>query len=257
MRKIKLYYHFFIPPDHRAGGWHWWVDQQLGIIRDSGLANIAEVKMCITMPRFWTEMFGITIYTHSVQNPISFEEKVKEYISLRYPFVQILDVRDTNDSNIFEGHTLHFLYEDAKHDDYDVCYIQNKGAISGFTPHVANWRDILNYCILTKWTENVKKLEVCDLLGVADRTSTNNLLSGNFWWAKSEYIRQLPEPLNSQYYMTEPAFFPYNESYRYAFEHWVGKANPNLLYIVQTHADHYSEYCFLEDFIALHHKIKM
>lgn len=257
MRKIKLYYHFFIPPDYRSGSWHWWVDQQIGIIRDSGLANIAEIKMCITMPRYWTEMFGITIYTHSVQTPINFEEKVREYISLRYPFVEILDVRDTNEENIFEGQTLSRLHADAAHGDYDICYIQNKGAISGFTAMVANWRDVLNHCILTKWTDCVKQLKDYDLLGVADRNSVGNLISGNFWWAKSEYIRKLPEPLNSQHYMDDPMFHPFQESYRYSFEHWVGKADPNLLYIVQTHADHYSEYCFLEDFIALHHKIKM
>lgn len=257
MRKTKVYYHFYIPPDHRAGSWHWWVDQQIGIIRSSGLSNVAEIKMFITMPRYWTEMFGIEIFTHSVRNPINFETKVREYINLRYPFVEIVDVRDVSEFNIYEGQTLIQLWSDAQVEDFDVCYVQNKGAVSGFTAMVANWRDVLNHCILTEWTNCVQKLKDCDLLGVADRNSVGNLLSGNFWWAKSEYIRQLPNPLESNLYMPEPTFYPHGPSYRYAFEHWVGKANPNLLYIVQTHADHYSEYCFLEDFIALHHKIKM
>jgi hypothetical protein len=257
MRDIKLYYHFFIPPDHRAGGWHWWVDQQLGMVKRSGLANVAKVKMFITMPRYWTEMFGINIYTHAVQNPINFEAKVREYINIRYSFVEICDVRDVGEVNIYEGQTLDRLRLDAQDGNYDICYIQNKGAVSGFTPHVANWRDLLNHYIINQWTECVHLLDDYNVVGVADRNSNNIMCSGNFWWAKSEYIKRLPEPLDSQYYMTDENFFPWGPSYRYAFEHWITKANPKLKYIVETHVDHYSEYCFLEDFLALQHKIRL
>ena len=258
MRNIKLYYHFFIPPDHRAGSWHWWIDQQLGMIKQVGLANIAEVNMCITMPRYWTEMYGITIYTHSVQNPINFEQKVREYIELRYPFVKIRDIRDVIEPNIYEGQTLDILRHDVQTDqNYDICYIQNKGAISGFTAHIANWRDLLNHYIIKEWHVCVKELLTYDLVGIADRNSNNIMCSGNFWWTKSEYVKQLPLPLDSQYYMKDENFFPWGPSYRYSFEHWITKANPKLKYIVETHVDHYSEYCFLEDFLALQHKIRL
>jgi hypothetical protein len=257
MRNIKLYYHFFIPPDHRSASWHWWVDQQLGMIKRVGLADVAEVNMCITMPRFWTEMFGITIYTHSVQNPIDFEAKVREYISLRYPFVNIRDVRDVIEPNIYEGQTLQLLHEEAKNSNHDICYIQNKGAISGFTPHIANWRDLLNHYIINDWTYCVKKLEEYDLVGIADRNCSNIMLSGNFWWTRSEHVQKLPNPIESQIYMDDMNFHPYGSSYRYAFEHWIAKGNPHLFHIVQTHVDHYSEYCFLEDFLALQHKIRL
>lgn len=257
MRDIKVYYHFFIPPDHRAGSWHWWVDQQIGMIRKSNLDNVAEINMCITMPRYWKEMFGINIYTHSVMNPINFEEKVREYISLRYPFVKIRDVRDVIEHNIYEGQTLKLLHEESANGDYDICYIQNKGAISGFTAMVANWRDLLNHYIINEWSTCVKHLRDYDLVGIADRNCSNIMLSGNFWWAKSEYIRTLANPINSNIYMQDENFHPWGPSYRYAFEHWVAKGNPKLYHVVQTHVDHYSEYCFLEDFLAVHHKYKM
>lgn len=257
MRNIKVYYHFYIPPDHRAGSWHWWVDQQLGLIKSSGLSNIASVDMFITMPRHWTEMFGIEIFTHSVRNNIDFEAKVREYINIRYPFVNIRNVRDVIEPNIYEGQTLDVLRMDAQEGDYDICYIQNKGAVSGFTPHVANWRDLLNHYIIKEWTVCVKELETHDLVGVADRNSNGIMCSGNFWWAKSEYIRKLALPLDSQYYINDSNLYPWGPSYRYAFEHWVTKANPKLKYIVETHVDHYSEYCFLEDFLALQHKIRL
>lgn len=257
MNKTKLYYHFYIPPDHRAGSWTWWIDQQLGMIKQSGLANIAEVNMCITMPRYWTEMFGIKIFTHSVQNQITFEQKVREYINIRYSFVNIRDVRDVNEPNIYEGQTLDLLRTESQNGDYDICYVQNKGAVSGFTPHVANWRDLLNHYIIKEWHACVKELNEYDLVGVADRNSNGIMCSGNFWWTKSAYVRELPLPLDSQYYMTDPNFYPWGPSYRYAFEHWITKANPKLKYIVETHVDHYSEYCFLEDFLALQHKIRL
>lgn len=259
MRDIKLYYHFFIPPDHRAGGWTWWIDQQLGMMKRCGLSNIAEINMGITMPRYWTEMFGIEIFTHSVPNPINFEAKVREYINLRYPFVNIRDVRDVYEINIYEGQTISMLYHDAKNSDkdYDICYVQNKGAVSGFTPHVANWRDLLNHYIINEWHNCVKHLQDNDLVGVSDRNCNNIMLSGNFWWSKSKYIKRLPEPFESQHYMADPNFHPWGPSYRYAFEHWVTRANPKLFHIVETHVDHYSEYCFLEDFLALQHKIRL
>jgi hypothetical protein len=257
MRDIKLYYHFFIPPDHRAGGWHWWIDQQLGIIKKTKLYDLAEVNMCITMPRYWTEMFGINIYTHSVMNPINFEQKVREYIELRYPFVKIRDIRDVMEPNIYEGQTLKLLHEESLNSNHDICYFQNKGAISGFTAMVANWRDLLNHYILNEWPVCVNKLKEYDLVGIADRNSKNIMCSGNFWWSKSEYIKTLPNPIDSQNYMLDADFHPWGHSYRYAFEHWVAKGNPKLNYIVETHVDHYSEYCFLEDFLALQHKIRL
>jgi hypothetical protein len=257
MRDIKVYYHFFIPPDDRAGSWHWWIDQQLGMIKKNKLFAVAEINMCITMPRYWTELFGIEIFTHAVPNPINFEEKVREYINLRYPFVKIVDIRDINDFNIYEGQTISRLHYDAQHKDFDVCYFQNKGAVSGFTPHIANWRDVLNHYIIQEWTSCVGKLKDYDLVGIADRNCSNIMLSGNFWWSKSEYIRTLPEPLASQGYIEDTNFHPLGSSYRYAFEHWVAKGNPKLFHIVETHVDHYSEYCFLEDFLALQHKITL
>jgi hypothetical protein len=220
------------------------------------------------MPKYWTTIFGLNFIRHKSpeqsffindkgriesKNPVgpelNFEGKIREYISLRYPFVNIVDVRDTGEYNIYEGQTLSLLHNRCKEADIDVLYIHNKGVTSA-SASVSNWRDILNHYCINEWPTCVKKLESVDVVGVKDLMSMNLTMSGNFWWSKSSYIQNLPEPINSDKYMvSEPHLFPGQPGYRYAFERWNMINNPSFYHIVDTKTDHFTNYCFIENLI--------
>lgn len=241
MRPIEVFYHVFIPADIRYTQWNWWIDQQLQLIQQSKLSDIAKINMAITMPKFYGEVSPgtrIPFRANSFKDtPILFEQKVQEYIATRYPFVNIIDIRDTGEPNIFEGHTLKLLWDRCQLEDIDVLYFHSKGVVSA-SPQVACWREILNhYCIL-EWPKCISVLSHNDITGVQDlRSVENNTISGNFWWSKSDYIRKLPDPLLG------------DVNDRYSFEHWVMKSSPQVFYQIDTKTDHHDDYCFLENLI--------
>jgi hypothetical protein len=242
MRPIEIFYHVFIPADIRYTQWNWWIDQQLQLVVQSKLSVIAsKFSMAITMPRHYGEISPGTQIPFRVnknkQQPIQFEQKVREYINTRYPFVDIVDVRDSGLPNLFEGQTLKLLWDSSQIDDFDLLYFHTKGVVSA-TPQVACWREILNHYCINEWAKCVRLLEDYDIVGVKDiHSDINNTLSGNFWWAKSSYIRTLPDPLLT------------NTQDRYYYEHWVKLQNPNTKFLVDTKTDHHDDYCFLEELL--------
>jgi hypothetical protein len=249
MRPIEIFYHLYIPDDNRAGQWTMLLNQHMKLIKDSHLNNLANVNIGITMPKHWTHMWGIPYRTNQDKTvEITFSQKVQEYINTRYPWVNILDIRDTGDSNIYEGQTLKLIYEKCCHGgDFDVLYFHSKGAVSS-SSSVICWREILDYYCITQWTKCLKLLQNFGVVGVKDAKTEDIIMSGNFWWSKSEYIKTLSDPLQSNEYMGDRSeYYPNKPAYRYAFERWILSNNPSIGYMVDTKTDHYDHYCFLED----------
>jgi hypothetical protein len=266
MKPIEVFYHFYIPPDIRAAGWAWWIDEQLGLLKKSKLADIAKINMAITMPVYMSGLYGLNFLRNKspeqyvyydeqgriqVHNPVgpelNFDQKVREYINKRYPFVNVVNVRDTADTNIYEGQTLDILYKSCVEKDIDVLYFYNKG-ITRAGAAVANWKEVLHYYLVEKWPECVLLLQDADVVGVKDLVCMDFTVSGNFWWSKSSHVRTLPNPLNSDQYMgTTFEMYPNAPAYRYAFERWLLINKPKVAHIVDTKSDHYTNYCFIED----------
>lgn len=266
MRPIEVFYHFFIPPDARSAWWPWWVDEQLTLLKTSKLADIAKINMAITMPVHMTSnIYGLNFIRNKspeqyvyhkdgrihVYNPpgpeLNFEQKIREYINMRYPFVDIVSVRDTTDPNIYEGQTLEILHKACIERDINVLYFYNKG-ITRSGAAIANWKDVLQYYLIENWTNCVKLLETSDVVGVKDLVCMDFTVSGNFWWSKSSHVRTLPDPLQSDQYMGETLeMYPGAPAYRYAFERWLLTNKPSIAHVVDTQTDHYANYCFIEN----------
>lgn len=239
--------------------WQWCLDQQLKEIAKSGLASIAKVNIAITMPRYLKGLFPevpFRSYRNSEAKDWKFEDTVREYVELRYPFCDIIDIRDTNEFNTYEGNTLNRLHETCKHKDIYCLYIHSKGAISTVIPSVSPWREVLNYFCITEWYRCIKLLEDYDVVGVRDGNiqpwlgNVPHKWSGNFWWSKSSYISKLEDPLKSNIYLKDKqTHWPGESSYRYAFEEWLQSGNPNCTNIADIGVDPYTNYCFVENLI--------
>jgi len=249
MKPIEVFYHVYIPIHDVTNTWVWFVDQQLSLIRDSGLSECAKVNIAITMPMHITEVAGVKYHTDS--HPpiyISFHEKVREYITARYSFANILDIRDISESNLFEAQTLRFLHKTCceSTESINVLYIHTKGVYSGCVgPSISNWREILNYYFITRWRDCIKNLENSDIVGLTDAYKDERVLSGNFWWARSDHVKTLIMP-------TECDGVRENEpKNRYPLEKWITENQPCIHRILDTNINHYQNYCFLEDLIKL------
>jgi hypothetical protein len=250
-----LFYHLYIPPDWRAVHWSWWVDQQLGTMHRAGLHNAAQVCMCITMPAWWTELMGIPIRPNSAPTDwpgtMTFEAKVREYIQARYPWVTVWSVRDTSDTNIYEAHTLTHVWRWAQSNSGVVGYVHSKGVVSA-SASVCNWREVLDYYMLTRWRDCVAALtHQHRVVGVSDANSRGLVTSGNFWWATTQHCASLSDPLRSDLYVPDIVEFqPHAAAWRYAFERWILSDQPPVHWIAHTGVDHFREYCFLENLVS-------
>lgn len=240
--KLQVFYHLYIPDNNYAMYWIWWVDSQLGIIKDSYLSEHAQINMCITMPKAWSHFYDVIFSEPFNINSCTFEKTVVDYITIKYPFVNILEVRDTSEPNIYEGHTLKKLHEFALTDTENsfLLYFHSKG--SGFFNRnpimMKTWKDTCENALIKNWTNCIQPLFETDVVGVAGTYNPNfeNIknLTCNFWWSKSSYIKTLPEPIDSSKYLVSSkpeSYYPGGENYRYAFEEWIHLSNPRLTFV--------------------------
>lgn len=237
--QLTVHYHYWIPPDWRSLYWYWQLDEQCRCMVESGLHNHASIFITITMPYYWGfdsrnmpfELCGDT------KMPTIFGLKVEEYLQQRYPFL-FISFRDSGEENIFEGATLVKLHEDARErPNSKFLYIHNKGTCSA-SPQVRVWFDALNNVNITNWEKCVDELVGSEYNVVGCRDNTVRMMpdqrishvSGNFFWAKGEYIANLEKPL-----------FPD----RYDYERWItsGAEDINTIrYIHDFEVDPFLEY---------------
>ena len=111
------------------------------------------------------------------------------------------------------------------------------------------WRQILDHYSVDQWTKCVNILQTTDsdIVGVKDISILD--VSGNIWWARSSYIKTLPEPIDSSKYTVEHKW-PGTREYRWAFEDWISLNNPRTYHIANTKVYHYDTIKFLEDVIT-------
>jgi len=207
--KNKLFYHFYIPnnPSH----WNMLLYEQLDCIEGSFLPEQCEIEICVS------------------SNEINYEilkKNIKSYSFLKSSWV---DTSIKKNKNHYEGSTLLKLYDESNFYD-NVAYIHSK-SVTSLSKQVNRWRKTLEYGVIEKWKDNIKALENgYDVSGIIwDFTSHH--FSGNFWWAKSKYIKTLPRPISDKW---EVHLLPPQENWdsRLRYEGWIGINNPkaNVVY---------------------------
>lgn len=248
MKPIDIFYHFFLPADLRAGAWPFWIDDQIGAIRRSGLSEVARVKMVLCMPLHWRAAGNLLFHKNASQDEyVQFHDAVEEYVTTRYPFVEVIAKRDCGEPNLYEGLTLDLIYKHAQTvtQDTNILYLHTKG-ITRNSAQTSNWREALQHFCVHRWTNCVRELETHDTVGVTDG-SGDEVFSGNFWWARSDYIKTLAPPLDTQLYTNKPNMWPGQGDFRYAFELWIKTGqNVKSKFVYHTKTNHYGEFFFVE-----------
>jgi len=243
MRPIEIFYHLYIPDDWKCCLWSHFLDGCISQLEESRLLEISNFNLSITMPKYWTEIAGFPLTKHGDPSMrLTFEDKIREYVHLRYPLVNIIDIRDNTEPNVYEGKTLKLLQQRATQVDACFLYLHSKG-ITNYSPigTTTNWKDVLDHFVIKEWPYHVRKLQEYDVSGVSDAISSGLVMSGNYWWSKSQHICKLADPLD-----TEAYFEPMGPTYRYAFERWITSNQADINYIINTQTNHYTTNCFVE-----------
>lgn len=147
----------------------------------------------------------------------------------------------------FEIPTLEKLKQvcDETEEEFYVSYIHTKGVTFYNKPNnqfVTEWRHLLEYFTIEKWKDCVTALTYTETSGINYTTHPWLHYSGNFWWARSSYIKKLPpikrriNPLNDQsQFNGHTKGWPF----RWDAEAWIGIARPTVTNFYTSNVDHY------------------
>lgn len=102
-----------------------------------------------------------------------------------------------------ENETIRFLHTKSKEfKNAKFWYIHTKGARWRVGTQEAinsqSWRKYMQFFIIEHWQNCVKSLETHDACGVEwtrSRWKGNYIFSGNFWWATSNYLSKIENPI--------------------------------------------------------------
>lgn len=132
-------------------------------------------------------------------------------------------------SNLKEGEveTMRFIHRMSKEISGNFWYIHTKGARWEIGSHESkcadSWREYMQYFVIYGWKNCVESLRNHDVCGVEYARSEwfpeKFIFSGNFWWARSNYIKSIIKPIIDE--------TPYDE-YRFKAEFFLSQGNPKV-----------------------------
>ena len=167
-------------------------------------------------------------------------------------------VHTNPDASLMEWPGLTHLknYCDAAADDEYVMYFHIKGVTHLTNTAIHDWRRYLEYWNIDRWQDCVAKLDQGfetvgtnfinePFLGIDRQIRNWNHYSGNFWWARSSYIKRLkPLPHPNSYILGTPSeltgYSIDKTNYRFDHEAWIASGKPNFCEIDRTPGGNHS-----------------
>jgi GR25 family glycosyltransferase involved in LPS biosynthesis len=141
---------------------------------------------------------GTSILEHMVEMVLSqefdkiFVVNIGEPVNIVHPKIQVIEYSKNIYS--FELETINLIRTFSENQECDVLYLHTKG-ITQKSPNVTDWVNMMLYFLVEKTEECVEKLKEYDTVGCnlyLHSHECRSHYSGNFWWAKTSYLRTLP-----------------------------------------------------------------
>jgi hypothetical protein len=145
-----------------------------------------------------------------------------------------------HNNNNFEFDTLNLLHNYCKDNlNEKVCYVHTKGVTTPNNECINDWRKYMSYFALDKYKDCLSKLDEYDTCGVDLVNIPTKHYSGNFWWARADYIASLKSPKDIELLISE----------RHKCEFWICSGQSKKHYsfhnsdinVYERHLHRYSE----------------
>jgi hypothetical protein len=102
----------------------------------------------------------------------------------------------------YERLCLMSLLDYSKNTEANILYIHAKGVSRPDNPHIQDWRRMMEHFLIHRHERCLELIKDYDALGIlvcnsgnGERITNENHkfhFSGNFWWSKTSYLRNLP-----------------------------------------------------------------
>ena len=158
----------------------------------------------------------------------NYREEIIKFIN-QYDFISTILFETDTSSVKYEAFTLDHLHRVAiDNPSHKFLYFHTKGSNSSnkkvqdterYNLILHNWRSIMDYTCIESWKQRIEDLTSYDTVGCRYGTGPSPHYSGNFWWARGDYLKTLPN------------IYEYTHSWgdRIKCEMWVCSNNPNHL----------------------------
>jgi hypothetical protein len=174
---------------------------------------------------------------------------LKSYLA-DYPHCHFINVHAN--SSDYEFPTIIELQKNCNQDqeEFAVLYLHLKGVTHLNNPYnkpTEDWRHLMQYFNVENWRQCVAKLkDDYDTVGVNFCSDPLPHYSGNFWWARSSYIRILPalvcpSTIDYQCQLKFNNLKAYTFSYKVEVEMWVASKSPRWFSWHNSNKNHYNE----------------
>lgn len=235
MRKKYIYYHLYLPDESAA--WSNYLLEQFKLAEDVGLIDDIE--------KFYLQVVGSQ---KNVELAMGLSRSLSDKIVLtpfQNRFSKDSDLH-TLDSDLFgknirpitEHATLEMIYEHSFKEDVNILYMHAKG-VTSYERHLRAgrydefrnyfyWRKFLEWGTVENWKLCNDRLIDYDLVGCNYTDWPMRHFSGNYWWSKTEYIRNLSDIRDVNWWQLELDKYPImkNLTWRLRDEMWIA-SNPD------------------------------
>jgi hypothetical protein len=99
-----------------------------------------------------------------------------------------------------------------------VLYLHTKGVGKEINPPVEDWVAYMVYFLIEKWQICKNVLATNKTVGVDLRPEFHLHYSGNFWWSRADFVKQLPSPSGFRHLERYPNAL---NSWRHNAEFWI------------------------------------
>ena len=212
---IRIFYHIGM-----LGNWESLVDRQMKRVKAAGLYDASTINIGFATDNYRDDSSQLS---NILQNNNMTEN------------INILSCSGHKLSTC-EYHTIKSLksFADSDNSNANIFYFHTKGlSHANLTSDlfVKDWVELLEYFCIDKWKNAVKALEFHDAYGVNYLLKSSwheTHFSGNFWWARSNYIKTLDiNKLNLHDRLSAEMWIVANNHHKAACPH-------------SSHIDHYS-----------------
>jgi hypothetical protein len=144
----------------------------------------------------------LNISTQNIEGELDIKGFLTKYNKIQHKI--------TNGLERYERPTLEWLYEFSNtcSKNVRILYFHTKGVsryTSTFYPNVKDWTNLMETVLIDNYTTCFGCLEKADTCGVNYVQVPTHHFSGNFWWANSNYIKQLNPKIGPAY--CDPEFW--------------------------------------------------
>jgi hypothetical protein len=114
-------------------------------------------------------------------------------ISIDYPKFRVNNY--STDTGLFESPTINLIHTFSKFNkNVNILYLHTKGISYNPIPKtITDWTDLMLYFLVEKYNGCLTLLENNDTVGNNCLEKPHKHYSGNFWWARSDYLATLDE----------------------------------------------------------------